>query len=83
MTPGNLIRIGPRFWRVTGVHLGAIGQESAIAVQAIGINPAWDEIPLSVMHVPEAMILALLQSGAATAYQTCPYAPDGAIEQQP
>lgn len=44
-----------RRWKVHGIHLGGIGQESVICLEAIDRSPAWDEIDLPLMWVPEVL----------------------------
>lgn len=61
LKPGNVIEWRDdgfghhRRWRVHGVHLGTIGQESVICLEAVDKSPAWDEIALPLMWVPEVL----------------------------
>lgn len=45
-----------RRWKVHGIHLGAMGQESVVCLEAVDLAPAWDEIALPLMWVPEVLL---------------------------
>lgn len=61
LNPGDIIewqdeRFGHnRRWFVHGIHLGGLGQESVICIEAIDASPAWDEFHLPLMWVPECL----------------------------
>lgn len=44
-----------RRWRVHSIHIGANEQESVICIEALDRTPAWDEIHLPLMWVPEVL----------------------------
>jgi len=44
-----------RRWKVHGIHIGATEQESVICLEATDRTPAWDEIHLPLMWVPEVL----------------------------
>jgi hypothetical protein len=39
-----------RKWRVHGIHIGGLTQESVICMEAIDKSPAWDEIDLPLIQ---------------------------------
>ena len=41
MKPGDLLQKDQHVWRVCGVFLGAIGQESLIEVECVSHTPGW------------------------------------------
>ena len=61
LKPGDILewqdeRFGHhRRWRVHGIFLGGLKQESVICLEAIDRSPAWDEIHLPLMWVPEVL----------------------------
>lgn len=64
MKPGDLITWeDPRFghdhvWRVRGIHLGGVGQESVIEVENVSHAPAWTErwMVHQIMWIPECLL---------------------------
>jgi hypothetical protein len=61
LKPGDIIewrdqKFGAhRRWKVHGIHLGGDGQESVISLEAVDRSPAWDEVHLPLMWVPECL----------------------------
>jgi hypothetical protein len=62
-TPGH---VGPRLYRVDGIHLGALGQEDVIELTPIDRSNPDAHGKKQAMFVPKEMIEAGLSSGLFT-----------------
>ena len=56
--PDNIIECGDHRWRVRGVHLGALGQESLIEVENVSHKPGWtgEWMTHQLMWIPEILV---------------------------
>ena len=66
LQPGDILRWQcPKFpanvhrWRVLGVHLGALGQESLIECESITHSPGSAEVHHPRVFIPEVLVRAL------------------------
>ena len=59
-------------WRIVGIHIGAIGYESVYAVENVSHKPAWDEVDLIVMHIPECLMRQCRIAGHSNPYGDTP-----------
>lgn len=38
INPGDMVIVGTRSWKVTGVYLGCLEQENAVGLEAVGLS---------------------------------------------
>ncbi len=70
MQPHDLIKMNGRTWKLQGVHLGGLGQESIYALTSLDRSAAdIHGIGMQVMTVPCVMLDALCDSGLAEHYR--------------
>ncbi len=68
LQPGDILRWQcPKFpanvhrWRVLGVHLGAVGQESLIECESVTHGPGHAHaVPFQYVYIPEVLVRALI-----------------------
>lgn len=57
MKPGDLVVEEARIWRVTGVYLGAVGQEDVVGLEPLDKTPPHvGEETVAEMIVPTALV---------------------------
>lgn len=68
--PDDLVVLGARIWRVTGVYIGAVGQESVVGLVALDRSlPHVGEDEVTEMIVPEALVEGHVYSRAPDPHQ--------------
>lgn len=63
ITPGDLVNVGNRFWKVVGCYYGAVGQEDVIGIESldrsygdIGYGPRIKELLVPLELIPHEAI---------------------------
>lgn len=57
----GLVRVGDTFWEITGIHIGALKQQSAITVRPIGLGcPAIYGKTIQEFIIPDKIINTLI-----------------------
>lgn len=57
--PGDLVVVGHRQWRVTGVYLGASEQENAVGLETVGMSMPCVPDPRGGLSVPKEMFVPI------------------------